>query len=129
MIFVNLSSNIKQTFWRGTLHYIATFHFKSSYYSLLSIFCSNLLLLCQHFSFTFVFLLFSGKINSGLYSYPPYSWFSRYLNSAKGNFQDFTFVNGSAKMGDYLEQLFFQGLNFTNNQPPEIRGIYVLSRN
>ena len=55
--------------------------------------------------------------------------FSRYLNSAKGNFQDFTFMNGSAKMGNYLEQLFFQGLNFMNDQPPEIFGIYVLPRN
>ena len=33
-------------------------------------------------------------------------------------FHDFIFMNGSTKMGSYLEQLFSQGLNFTNDQHP-----------
>ena len=47
--------------------------------------------------------------------------FSRYLNSANGRFlvfYDFIFTNESAKKDNYLEQLFFKGLNFTNGQHP-----------
>ena len=49
----------------------------------------------------------------------PYSWIlSRYLNSANGRFSVFSWI-GSAKMGNYLEQLFFMWLNFMNDQHPQ----------